>query len=161
MKRIYYLVTFMLVLFISCTNCTKEVDTTEHLYLCNALEENVTLTLFEGGEIFEYVVRPNDTIFLNTIYSGYVSGLKGIHFPPDTDRQEYLFSFDSATVAYNSLLYRFSNDYKVYSDSNNTSILPIALAYPIQINSVGDYSYYIYNEKYFEEIDREMKNLPF
>ena len=158
MKRIYYLVTFMLVLFIS---CTKEVDTTEHLYLCNALEENVTLTLFEGGEIFEYVVRPNDTIFLNTIYSGYVSGLKGIHFPPDTDRQEYLFSFDSATVAYNSLLYRFSNDYKVYSDSNNTSILPIALAYPIQINSVGDYSYYIYNEKYFEEIDREMKNLPF
>ena len=98
MKRIYYLVTFMLVLFISCTNCTKEVDTTEHLYLCNALEENVTLTLFEGGEIFEYVVRPNDTIFLNTIYSGYVSGLKGIHFPPDTDRQEYLFSFDSAKI---------------------------------------------------------------
>lgn len=158
MKRIYYLVTFVLVLFIS---CTKEVDTTEHLYLCNALEKNITLTLFKGEEIFEYVVRPNDTIFLNTIHSGYVSGSKGIHFPPDTDRQEYLFSFDSATVAHNSLLYRFSNDYKVYSDSNNTSILPIALAYPIQINSVGDYSYYIYNENYFEEIDREMKNLPF
>lgn len=158
MKRIYYLVTFMLVLFIS---CTKEVDTTEHLYLCNALEKNITLTLFKGEEIFEYEIRPNDTIFLNTIHSGYVSGLKGVHFPPDTDREEYLFSFDSATVAYNSLLYRFSNDYKVYSDSNNTSILPIALAYPIQSNSVGDYSYYIYNEKYFEEIDREMKNLPF
>ena len=160
MKRIYYLAAFMLVLF---TNCSREVNTTEHLYLCNALEKNITLTLFKGEEIFEYEIRPNDTIFLNTIYSGYVTGggLVNCDFPPRTDRLEYLYSFDSATVAYDSLLYNFSNDRKVYYDSNNTSVLLIISAYPTQINSIGDYSYYTYNKKYLEDLDREIKNLPF
>ena len=160
MKRIYYLATFMLVLF---TNCSREVNTTEHLYLCNALEKNITLTLFKGEETFEYEIRPNDTIFLNTIYSGYVTGggLVNCDFPPDTDRDKYLYSFDSATVAYDSLLYNFSNDKEVYSDSINTSILYLSLAYPTQINSIGDYSYYTYNKKYLEALDREIKNLPF
>ena len=95
MKRFCYLIVFVGVLFISCSSEIKEVDTTEHLYLCNALEENVTLTLFKGEEVVEYEIKPNDTIYLTTIYSGYVvGGGVNVHFPPHTDRMEYLCGLD-------------------------------------------------------------------
>ena len=119
MKSFYYLIMLVGVLFIS---CGREVDTTEHLYLCNALEENVTLNLFKGDTIFEYDIKPNDTIYLTTIHSGYVvGGGVNVHFPPATDRGEYLCSFDSATVAYNSLFYAFTKNENLLYDSINTS----------------------------------------
>ena len=159
MKRFCYLIVFVGVLFA----CSREVDTTEHLYLCNALEENVTLNLFKGDTIFEYDIKPNDTIYLTTIYSGYVVSPDEVncHFPPDTDRGEYLYSFDSATVAYNSLFYTFTKNEKLYYDSTNISVLFISYAYPVNSNSIGDYSYYSYDEEYFEFLDREIGNLPY
>ncbi|MBO5346408.1 MAG: hypothetical protein J6A44_05845 [Paludibacteraceae bacterium] len=158
MKSFYYLLIFVGVLFIS---CSREVDTIEHLYLCNELKENVTLNLFKGDTIFEYEIKPNDTIYLTTIHSGYVvgGGVNG-HFPPATDRGEYLCSFDSATVAYNSLIYTFTKNENLVLDSINTSVLFINQAYPINRHSIGDYSYYTYDEKYFEFLDREIGNLP-
>ena len=159
MKSLYYLIIFVGVLFIS---CRREVDTTEHLYLCNTLEENVTLNLFRGDTIFEYDIKPNDTIYLTTIHSGYVvGGGVNVHFPPDTDRALYLGSFDSATVAYNSLFYTFTTSEILYYDSTNISVLPLGYAYPIHsYHRIGDYSYYTYDEEYFEFLDREIGNLP-
>lgn len=159
MKSFYYLIMLVGVLFIS---CGREVDTTEHLYLCNALEENVTLNLFKGDTIFEYDIKPNDTIYLTTIHSGYVvGGGVNVHFPPATDRGEYLCSFDSATVAYNSLFYAFTKNENLLYDSINTSVLFINHAYPVNSISIGDYSYYTYDEEYFEFLDREIGNLPY
>lgn len=159
MKSFYYLIMLVGVLFIS---CGREVDTTEHLYLCNALEENVTLNLFKGDTIFEYDIKPNDTIYLTTIHSGYVvGGGVNVHFPPATDRGEYLCSFDSATVAYNSLFYVFTKNENLLYDSINTSVLFINHAYPVNSISIGDYSYYTYDEEYFEFLDREIGNLPY
>ena len=159
MKSLYYLIIFVGVLFIS---CSRKVDTTEHLYLCNALEENVTLNLFKGDTIFEYDIKPNDTIYLTTIHSGYVvGGGVNVHFPPATDRGEYLCSFDSATVAYNSLFYVFTKNENLLYDSINTSVLFINHAYPVNSISIGDYSYYTYDEEYFEFLDREIGNLPY
>lgn len=159
MKSLYYLIIFVGVLFIS---CSRKVDTTEHLYLCNALEENVTLNLFKGDTIFEYDIKPNDTIYLTTIHSGYVvGGGVNVHFPPATDRGEYLCSFDSATVAYNSLFYAFTKNENLLYDSINTSVLFINHAYPVNSISIGDYSYYTYDEEYFEFLDREIGNLPY
>lgn len=159
MKSFYYLLIFVGVLFIS---CSREVDTIEHLYLCNELKENVTLNLFKGDTIFEYEIKPNDTIYFTTIHSGYVvrPGEVNSHFPPETDRMEYLCSFDSATVAYNSHIYTFTKNEKLYYDSTNISVLFISYAYPINRNSIEDYSYYTYDEKYFEFLDREIGNLP-
>ena len=159
MKSLYYLIIFVGVLFIS---CSRKVDTTEHLYLCNALEENVTLNLFKGDTIFEYDIKPNDTIYLTTIHSGYVvGGGVNVHFPPATDRGEYLCSFDSATVAYNSLFYAFTKNETLYYDSTNISVLPLGYAYPIHsYHRIGDYSYYTYDEEYFEILDREIGNIP-
>ena len=158
MKRFCYLIVFVGVLFA----CSREVDTTEHLYLCNALEENVTLNLFKGDTIFEYDIKPNDTIYLTTIHSGYVvGGGVNVHFPPATDRGEYLCSFDSATVAYNSLFYAFTKNETLYYDSTNISVLPLGYAYPIHsYHRIGDYSYYTYDEEYFEILDREIGNIP-
>lgn len=159
MKSFYYLIMLVGVLFIS---CGREVDTTEHLYLCNALEENVVLNLFKGDTIFEYDIKPNDTIYLTTIHSGYVvGGGVNVHFPPATDRGEYLCSFDSATVAYNSLFYAFTKNENLLYDSINTSVLFINHAYPVNSISIGDYSYYTYDEEYFEFLDREIGNLPY
>ena len=159
MKSFYYLIMLVGVLFIS---CGREVDTTEHLYLCNALEENVTLNLFKGDTIFEYDIKPNDTIYLTTIHSGYVvGGGVNVHFPPASDRGEYLCSFDSATVAYNSLFYAFTKNENLLYDSINTSVLFINHAYPVNSISIGDYSYYTYDEEYFEFLDREIGNLPY
>lgn len=159
MKSFYYLIMLVGVLFIS---CGREVDTTEHLYLCNALEENVVLNLFKGDTIFEYDIKPNDTIYLTTIHSGYVvGGGVNVHFPPATDRGEYLCSFDSATVAYNSLFYVFTKNENLLYDSINTSVLFINHAYPVNSISIGDYSYYTYDEEYFEFLDREIGNLPY
>ena len=160
MKNLYYFILLVSVLFIS---CSREVDTTEHLYLCNSLEENVVLNLFKGDTIFEYEIKPNDTIYLTTIYSGYVvrPGEVNVHFPPATDRALYLGSFDSATVAYNSLFYTFTKNENLLYDSTNTSVLFINHAYPVNSNSIGDYSYYTYDEEYFEFLDREIGNLPF
>lgn len=159
MKSLYYLIIFVGVLFIS---CSRKVDTTEHLYLCNALEENVTLNLFKGDTIFEYDIKPNDTIYLTTIHSGYVvGGGVNVHFPPASDRGEYLCSFDSATVAYNSLFYAFTKNENLLYDSINTSVLFINHAYPVNSISIGDYSYYTYDEEYFEFLDREIGNLPY
>lgn len=157
MKNLYYFILFINVLLIS---CSRDVDTTEHLYLCNALEENVTLKLFKGDTIFKYAIKPNDTIYLTTIHSGYVvgGGVNG-HFPPATDRGEYLCSFDSATVAYNSLIYTFTKNENLVLDSINTSVLFINQAYPINRHSIGDYSYYTYDEEYFKFLDREIANL--
>ena len=102
-RNLLLIIVCILIVLIS---CSKKIDTTEHLYLCNALEENVTLNLFKGDTIFKYEIKPNDTIYLTTIHSGYVvGGGVNCHFPPATDRGEYLCSFDSATVAYNSLIY--------------------------------------------------------
>ena len=160
MKSFYYFIMLVGVLFIS---CGREVDTTEHLCLCNALEENVVLNLFKGDTIFEYEIKPNDTIYLTTIYSGYVKLKPGEtmnHFPPASDRGEYLCSFDSATVAYNSLFYAFTKNENLLYDSINTSVLFINHAYPVNSISIGDYSYYTYDEEYFEFLDREIKNLP-
>ena len=163
MKSLYYLIIFVGVLFISCDREINKVDTTEHLYLCNALKENVVLNLFKGDTIFEYDIKPNDTIYLTTIYSGYVVSPDEVncHFPPDTDRGEYLYSFDSATVAYNSLFYTFTKNEKLYYDSTNISVLFISYAYPVNSNSIGDYSYYSYDEEYFEFLDMEIGNLPY
>ena len=160
MKNLYYFILLVSVLFIS---CSREVDTTEHLYLCNSLEENVVLNLFKGDTIFEYNIKPNDTIYLTTIYSGYVvrPGEVNVHFPPATDRALYLGSFDSATVAYNSLFYTFTKNENILYDSTNTSVLFINHAYPVNSNSIGDYSYYTYDEEYFEFLDREIGNLPY
>lgn len=159
MKSLYYLIIFVGVLFIS---CSRKVDTTEHLYLCNALEENVVLNLFKGDTIFEYDIKPNDTIYLTTIHSGYVvGGGVNVHFPPASDRGEYLCSFDSATVAYNSLFYAFTKNENLLYDSINTSVLFINHAYPVNSISIGDYSYYTYDEEYFEFLDREIGNLPY
>lgn len=161
MKNLYYFILLVSVLFIS---CSREVDTTEHLYLCNSLEENVVLNLFKGDTIFEYDIKPNDTIYLTTIYSGYVKLRPGEtmnHFPPATDRGEYFCSFDSATVAYNSLFYTFTKNENLLYDSINTSVLFINHAYPVNSNSIGDYSYYTYDEEYFEFLDREIGNLPY
>lgn len=161
MKNLYYFILLVSVLFIS---CSREVDTTEHLYLCNSLEENVVLNLFKGDTIFEYEIKPNDTIYLTTIYSGYVKLRPGetmLHFPPATDRGEYFCSFDSATVAYNSLFYTFTKNENLLYDSTNTSVLFINHAYPVNSNSIGDYSYYTYDEEYFEFLDREIGNLPY
>ena len=159
MKSFYYFIMLVGVLFIS---CGREVDTTEHLYLCNALEENVTLNLFKGDTIFEYDIKPNDTIYLTTIHSGYVvGGGVNVHFPPASDRGEYLCSFDSATVAYNSLFYAFTKNENLLYDSINTSVLFINHAYPVNSISIGDYSYYTYDEEYFEFLDREIGNLPY
>lgn len=159
MKSFYYLIMLVGVLFIS---CGREVDTTEHLYLCNALEENVVLNLFKGDTIFEYDIKPNDTIYLTTIHSGYVvGGGVNVHFPPASDRGEYLCSFDSATVAYNSLFYAFTKNENLLYDSINTSVLFINHAYPVNSISIGDYSYYTYDEEYFEFLDREIGNLPY
>ena len=129
MKNLYYFILLVSVLFIS---CSREVDTTEHLYLCNSLEENVVLNLFKGDTIFEYEIKPNDTIYLTTIYSGYVvrPGEVNVHFPPATDRALYLGSFDSATVAYNSLFYTFTKNENLLYDSTNTSVLFINHALP-------------------------------
>lgn len=160
MKNLYCFILFINVLLISCSR-DVDVDTTEHLYLCNALEENVTLNLFKGDTIFKYAIKPNDTIYLTTIHSGYVvrPGEVNSHFPPETDRMEYLCSFDSATVAYNSHIYTFTKNEKLYYDSTNISVLFISYAYPINRNSIEDYSYYTYDEKYFEFLDREIGNL--
>ena len=126
------------------------------------------LTLEQAGElitaIFEYEIKPNDTIYLTTIYSGYVKLRPGetmLHFPPATDRGEYFGSFDSATVAYNSLFYTFTKNENLLYDSTNTSVLFINHAYPVNSNSIGDYSYYTYDEEYFEFLDREIGNLPY
>jgi hypothetical protein len=147
-------------ILIALISCSKKIDTTEHLYLCNALEENVTLNLFKGDTIFKYGIKPNDTIYLTTIHSGYVvGGGVNCHFPPATDRGEYLCSFDSAIVAYNSLIYTFTKNENLVLDSINTSVLFINQAYPINRNSIGDYSYYTYDEEYFEFLDREIANL--
>jgi hypothetical protein len=158
MKRFCYLIVFVGVLFA----CSREVDTTEHLYLCNALEESVTLTLFKGEEVVEYEIKPNDTIYLTTIHSGYVvGGGVNVHFPPATDRALYLGSFDSATVAYNSLFYTFTTSEILYYDSTNISVLPLGYAYPIHsYHRIGDYSYYTYDEEYFEILDRAIEELP-
>ena len=160
MKSFYYFIMLVGVLFIS---CGREVDTTEHLYLCNTLEENVVLNLFKGDTIFEYEIKPNDTIYLTTIYSGYVKLKPGEtmnHFPPASDRGEYLCSFDSATVAYNSLFYAFTKNENLLYDSINTSVLFINHAYPVNSISIGDYSYYSYDEEYFEFLDRAIEELP-
>jgi hypothetical protein len=163
MKSLYYLIIFVGVLFISCDREINKVDTTEHLYLCNALKENVVLNLFKGDTIFEYDIKPNDTIYLTTIYSGYVVSPDEVncHFPPDTDRGECFCSFDSATVAYNSLFYTFTKNENLLYDSINTSVLFINHAYPVNSISIGDYSYYSYDEEYFEFLDREIGNLPY
>ena len=137
MKNLYYFILLVSVLFIS---CSREVDTTEHLYLCNSLKDNVVLNLFKGDTIFEYEIKPNDTIYLTTIYSGYVKLRPGetmLHFPPATDRGEYFGSFDSATVAYNSLFYTFTKNENLLYDSTNTSVLFINHAYPVNSNSIG------------------------
>lgn len=159
MKRFCYLIVFVGVLFA----CSREVDTTEHLYLCNTLGESVILTLFKGEEVVEYEIKPNDTIYLTTIYSGYVKLKPGEtmnHFPPASDRGEYLCSFDSATVAYNSLFYAFTKNENLLYDSINTSVLFINHAYPVNSISIGDYSYYTYDEEYFEFLDRAIEELP-
>ena len=53
MRRFYSLIVFVAVLF---AGCGRDAGHTEQLYLCNELEEKVTLTLFRDGEVFEYVV---------------------------------------------------------------------------------------------------------
>lgn len=39
MKNLYYFILFASMLLISCSREIKEIDTTEHLYLCNTLEK--------------------------------------------------------------------------------------------------------------------------
>jgi hypothetical protein len=98
---------------------------------------------------------------LTTIHSGFVvGGGVNVHFPPDTDRALYLGSFDSATVAYNSLFYTFTKNENLLYDSINTSVLFINHAYPVNSISIGDYSYYSYDEEYFEFLDRAIEELP-
>ena len=158
-RNLLLIIVCILIVLIS---CSRKIDTTEHLYLCNALEENVTLNLFKGDTIFKYAIKPNDTIYLTTIHSGYVvrPGEVNSHFPPATDRGEYLCSFDSATVAYNSLIYTFTKNEDLVLDSINTSVLFINHAYPVNSISIGDYSYYSYDEEYFEFLDRAIEELP-
>lgn len=167
MKKLYYLIIFVGVLFIS---CSREIDTTtEHLYLCNTLKENITLTLFKGEEVFEYEIRPNDTIYFSTIN---YSENRSIYIQ-DSVHDKYFSSFDSATVVYNSHLYTFTNNHNVYSASSNKteavvindslcftpSILWIIDAYPILThNEKKNCSYFIYNEEYFEYLNKKIKS---
>ncbi len=162
----------LLLIALGCVACeqnnTGYTKTVAKIYFCNKLPNEVNLNLFKGDEVFEYKIEPNETIYFTTIHSCY--GDFGIeknnyHFPPDTDRTNYLLSFDSATVAYNSIIYTFTNNNNLYYSPNNTSVLYLMAAYPWQREAVGKLSkvkrsYYIYNEKYFESLDREIKNLP-
>lgn len=112
MKRIYYLLILSLMLFVGCDGDIghRNIDTIEHLYLCNVLGEKVTLELFKDSEVFKYELNTNDTIYWHTVYSGYCSlHTRSVHFPPETDYWFYVGGFDSATVSYNSLLYTFGN----------------------------------------------------
>ena len=59
MKQIYYFILFVAVLF---TNCSRIVDTTEYLYLCNTMERTVTLRLFKRDNVAEYNIEPDDTV---------------------------------------------------------------------------------------------------
>ena len=112
MKRIYYLLASCLILFVGCEGRIghREVDTTEHLYFCNTLDESVILELFKDGEVFKYELNTNDTIYWHTVYSGYCSThTRSIHFPPETDYWFYVGGYDSASVSYDSQLYTFGN----------------------------------------------------
>ena len=74
MKRIYYLLILSLMLFVGCDGDIghRNIDTIEHLYLCNVLGEKVTLELFKDSEVFKYELNTNDTIYWHTVYSGYL-----------------------------------------------------------------------------------------
>lgn len=165
MKRFCYLIVFVGVLFA----CSREVDTTEHLYLCNTLGESVTLTLFKGEEVVEYEIKPNDTIYFSDVN---YSDTRAICIE-ESMRDKYLSSFDSATVVYNSHLYTFTNNHNVYSASSNRteslvvndsmcispSVLWIMDAYPILIhNERKNCCFFIYNEEYFEYLDEKIKS---
>ena len=68
MKSIYYLLTIILLLFVS---CEKHIDTIENLYFCNNFDKDITIKLFNNSEILKYQLKPNDTIYWNTIVSEY------------------------------------------------------------------------------------------
>ena len=167
MKKLYLLL-FVLLGFIACEqNNSGYTKTVEKIYFCNKLPNEVNINLFKGDEVFKYKMEPNETIYFTTIRSSYGEfGLSNsYHFPPYTDRNNYLLSFDSATVTYNSLIYTFTNNMDLYYSPNNTSVLYLAAAYSSQIESVGELSkikrsYRIYNTEYFNSLDRKIKDLP-
>ena len=165
MKKLYF---YLLALLLA--SCSKETTYTEHLYLCSELEENITLTLFKNGEVFEYAIKPNDTLYFTTI--DYSETRAVAPEPGESKLDKYLNSFDSATIAYNSQFYTFTNNYNVYSSPNNITestivndsilfspcILWITEAYPIlAYHEKKNYTYYVYNEAYFEYLEEKIK----
>ena len=148
MKKIYFLLTAVVMFFIS---CERNIDTFESLYLCNNLDKDIILELFSGDEVFKYLLKPNDTIYWNTITSEYTKSIqKGFNFAhfhlPDYEYNEFLFIFDSAAVSYDSFIYTFSRNIP-YDDSNknpNTTIEEM-----IYRDSIYEYIYdsvYKYNK---------------
>lgn len=154
MKQIYYFILLIVVLFVS---CSRIVDTTEYLYLCNTMARTVTLRLFKGDDVAEYNIEPDDTVRLATIKSSYQLGVEYIEFPPTAARIESLCRFDSATIKYGSHSYSFTKNETIWMDSTNATLY-LTAAYPINRKSIGDYSYYTYDEEYFEFLERELKN---
>jgi hypothetical protein len=168
MKKIYSFILFVGVLLVG---CSRETTTIEHIYLCNELEENITLTLFKNSEVFEYAIEPDSMVYFVTIDNNDTRAIS-----PNlslSERDKYLYSFDSAIVAYNEQLYTFTNNYSVYSASSNVTeqfwddgsmhIIPCVLwiidAYPIQVKNGSDNcTYFVYNEEYFENLNREIKS---
>ncbi len=168
MKNLYYFILFASMLLISCSREIKEIDTTEHLYLCNTLEKNVTLTLFKNGEVLEYAIKPNDTLYFTTIDNNETRAVE----LRESKLNKYLNSFDSATITYNSLLYTFTNNYDIYSSPSNITestivndsilfspcILWITEVYPIlAYHGKKNCTYSVYNEDYFEYLEEKIK----
>ena len=168
MRRFYSLIVFVAVLF---AGCGRDAGYAKQLYLCNELEEKVTLTLFRDGEVFEYVVGSDSVVYFATIDYGETRDVAPE--PGESKLDRYLSSFDSATVAYNSQLYTFTNDYDVYSSSSNRTeriwedgsmrikpcVLWITDAYPtLAYHGKKECVYYVYDEKYLKTLDEKVKS---
>lgn len=168
MKKIYSFILFVAILIVG---CSRKTTTIEHLYLCNELEENITLTLFKNSEVFKYAIEPDSMIYFVTIDNSDTRATS-----PNlsiSERDKYFYSFDSAIVAYNEQLYTFTNNYNVYSASSNVTeqfwvdgsmhIIPCVLwitdAFPILMKNGSDNcTYFVYNEEYFENLNRVIKS---
>ena len=76
--------------------------------ITDAIPPNIVAPFLSGNSLQLIVAALIIGLALNSSTKK-VSGLKGIHFPPDTDRQEYLFSFDSAKIVISIGVYKFIN----------------------------------------------------
>ena len=168
MKYFYCFIAFVVVLF---AGCGRDAGYAKQLYLCNELEEKVTLTLFRDGEVFEYVIGSDSIVYFATIDYGETRAVEPL--PGESKLYRYLSSFDSAIVVYDSQLYAFTNDFNVYSSLSNQTerfwedgsmrikpcVLWITDAYPIlAYHGKKDCVYYVYDEKYFKTLDEKIKS---